>query len=404
MPHHYNVKLTLDPVKQALISEVKLVCHIPEETKQLEFILHKGLKVHGIKAAGLSSFTSIGPTSFPFTPEAITWRLEFANTLQPDTKVTIAFHYRGDPPEPMYSSWEVNRLTKEWVEIGMYGPWFPWNPRGGSFSYEIELLMNPQYIVAATGQVTKQGKGHWHISSMHPVEDMTISAGPDLIIVAVKAGKAHLSIYHVEGETLSALQTLKDDGIWLLEFYQKWFGDEGKERHLDVVVAPRDKGGGYARPGFIVLSDLSGYAAGDGNRLFRFIAHEFAHLWWTGASVDTWEDWLNESFAEYSALVALREKHGEEALGEILTKRRSDLPALPPIKGISRTAEKAFETLYFKGSLLLLDLADLIGTDKMHEILRRRLRDQVMNTADFLVLLAEIAGEKAAQQFDSWLS
>jgi len=34
--------------------------------------------------------------------------------------------------------------------------------------------------------------------------------------------------------------------------------------------------------------------------------------WWANAPVNSWEDWLNESFAEYSALMAVRELFGAE--------------------------------------------------------------------------------------------
>ncbi|MDT8401169.1 MAG: hypothetical protein RQ743_05700 [Bacteroidales bacterium] len=48
----------------------------------------------------------------------------------------------------------------------------------------------------------------------------------------------------------------------------------------------------------------------------RYPAHEISRLWWLRADANTWEDWLNEGFAEYTALVVLRELYGKEYFEE----------------------------------------------------------------------------------------
>lgn len=403
MPHHYDAKLNLNPVGQALKAEVKLVYSVQVETNYLEFILHRDFLMDDIKASQLVSYRTVGPTAYPFAAEALIWRLEFAEPLAAGTERALEFRYGGHLKEPIWQPYGVNRLTAEWVELGMYGPWFPWNPQGGGFTYGVVLSIDPSYAVAATGQVVDKGQGQWQVTSALPMEDIIITAAPDFETLVAEAGRARFRICHVQGEDPAGLHTLREEGKWVLDFYQRWFGYEGQDCSIDLVVAPRTMGGGYARPGFIVLSDLRGYGKSPGNRLFRFIAHEFAHLWWTGAPVDTWEDWLNESFAEYSALVAVRERYGKGAFEEILDRRRRDFAELPPIRGLSRTGDKAYEALYFKGSSLLVDLERTIGEEKMTELLRRRLSDRAMSTASFLKLLTEVAGEHASSQFDQWL-
>jgi len=45
---------------------------------------------------------------------------------------------------------------------------------------------------------------------------------------------------------------------------------------------------------------------------------EFSHLWWSNAPTDTWEDWLNEGFAEYGAPRAVRQRIGKAAFQSLI--------------------------------------------------------------------------------------
>ena len=55
---------------------------------------------------------------------------------------------------------------------------------------------------------------------------------------------------------------------------------------------------GYFRKGLIVLSDLPSEKIA----IDAFLAHECGHIWATGANINSWEDWLNETFAEILSL------------------------------------------------------------------------------------------------------
>ncbi len=81
--------------------------------------------------------------------------------------------------------------------------------------------------------------------------------------------------------------------------------------------------------------------------LLRYLAHEAAHFWWTLAPADTWEDWLNESFAEYSALLLIRDRFGEEEFRTRMDRKRESAEGTPPIWGFDRgdtsTEEKSMQ-------------------------------------------------------------
>ncbi|GEM_PF-5662135 len=182
--------------------------------------------------------------------------------------------------------------------------------------------------------------------------DCTIIASNSLHCEQSTVEGTKVDVYYIQRENEEQSKEISKYSREILNIF-KTFG-EIKSKRLSVFIAPRDNGGGYCRPGVIVLTpndkkqDEIGY--------FKYIAHELAHLWWLKANVSTWEDWLNESFAEYSALLALREVFGEEAFSKLITQYQSKSKGLPAIKGIERSDSKAWEVLYIKGPLVLYNL------------------------------------------------
>jgi hypothetical protein len=193
---------------------------------------------------------------------------------------------------------------------------------------------------------------------------------------------------------------LAEQGAWVLGYMADWLQDSSP-RHPNLVVANRDKGGGYARPGLVVLGSIGDYSRREG--IFAYVAHEFAHFWWTGAPVDGWQDWLNEAFAEFSSMRAVRAKFGEQAYQTRLERKRQAVVGLPPIRGIDRQHEHAYDVLYNKGTLVLLDLEQLIGEAAFNELLRRFVREPVRDNDMLLRLLTEVAGQEAADKLNQWL-
>lgn len=167
-----------------------------------------------------------------------------------------------------------------------------------------------------------------------------------------------------------------------------------------MVIAPRTKGGGYARRNIVVLTP-------DGlenpSVAFRWIAHELAHLWWQRADATCWEDWLNESFAEFSSVVAVRRRFGESQADDLLNARQAKLQGLPPIVGLPREHEQAHAVLYAKGCVLLHRLEQAIGREAMMRLLRRMNDLKVYTTEGFLESLAATGGEEVAGRFAGWL-
>ena len=117
----------------------------------------------------------------------------------------------------------------------------------------------------------------------------------------------------------------------------------------------------------------------------------------------SWEDWLNESFAEYSALMALRERFGDATFHEFLRGKNERVKDLPPILGLQREDENAFNVLYDKGPIILGKLESKVGKETFIKILRESSRRKVRLTRDFMDVLSCISSPTNRKWFEELL-
>lgn len=110
-------------------------------------------------------------------------------------------------------------------------------------------------------------------------------------------------------------------------------------------------------------------------------------------------DWLNESFAEYSSLIAIRKYYGEKEFKDIIDKYIENSNELPPIKEIDRGDENAFDTLYIKGCILLYELEKEIGEEKFEKLLNEMHINKINSTEKLLDKLLKLTNKKTVENF-----
>jgi hypothetical protein len=78
-----------------------------------------------------------------------------------------------------------------------------------------------------------------------------------------------------------------EDASSILACYDRWFlGKVPKD--ISIIQSPREKGGGYARRGLIVLGGLNDRQYVDLREAYgRYLGHEIAHLWWWKAETSS---------------------------------------------------------------------------------------------------------------------
>jgi aminopeptidase N len=155
------------------------------------------------------------------------------------------------------------------------------------------------------------------------------------------------------------------------------------------------------------LSDAPGF----------FLAHELAHQWWGhGVAGENYhERWLSEGFAQYAALLWLRESHGEEAFRDALRRmgrwvRR--FAAAGPISlgyrlGHLQQDHQVYRAIvYDKGAYVLHMLRGLVGEDAFRAALASLLdanRFGKIGTDDLREALEAAAGRELAPYVEEWV-
>jgi len=383
---NYSIVVKIDPGQQTLEAEATVT--FPADWDKPKFCLHRDLKLDALEGATGYRFTE---DTVPFVYEARCLDLELPEGIAGPHTATFKYHGKLG----IISEWETNRITPEWTELGLYTPWYPLSVPMQNAVFSVEVQVPSQYSVLSTGDTVKKD-GCWQIEQSVPALDCTLIIARDFRVREAEPSGAAVRTSFIEARAEPAAEAFARIGAEVLEWCNACFGPTDVNP-VDIVIVPREKGGGYARRGFIVFEadlDLDNY-----NPLYRYIAHEFSHLWWYKADTSTWEDWLNESLAEFSALMAVRDLLGPESFDKMLAFRQKKAENLPPIKGIDRQDDEAHAVLYHKGCVFLAELEAEMGKDKFLTFLRLLLQRQIATTELFLATLAEIGGDAAAQGF-----
>ena len=398
-------EVEIDPATQRLRGDLELGYPASQISPggEVELLLHRGLIVEDIKGPWLGDYTVMeGNRLFPFAPEARTLKIRLKKEKPKTDKIRLRVRYHGRIG--IVSEWEVNRISAEFVELGLYAPWFPFHPGMRPFTFDIRVKVPSDYRVFGNGQASG-GAGSFRLRSDRPRASMVLLAAPRYTVREKKQDPFRVQMVFLDAEAI-LFEEIASLGLDLLRRYGEIF-DRGDNRHhqLKMAVVPRKQGGGYVREDFFVLTPIApeSFRSRRVNYL-RFFAHEVSHLWWQQAPSQSWEDWLNESFAEYSALRMVRERVGHEAFRALLAEKKEGLEELPPIRGISRESEAAYRVLYDKGCVLLFWLEEKLGSRRMDTLLVRLVRGKVGSTGEFLRCLRQVGGEEIASDFDRRLS
>jgi aminopeptidase N len=391
---HYDIDLTLDPQAQFLDAKVDLTFRSPiDSLDHATFYLHRQLSIRSVTGPELSEydFDTQSPGPNGYMPEAGTVRVRFQKPLEKDESIDLHFEYEGT-----ITGWpegSANVLTDDWTELGLYFPWFPYNYDDyGPFTFALAVHADSTYNVRSYGDHELED-GTWHFQWNRPAKDIVLVAARGLKTMNFSRRRSSINIHYVSIHDSTA-QHLAEDVLDVMDTYVRWFGGE-QPRRVSLIVSLRERGGGYARSAAIVLSNLGDHEFVERRVDYvRFLSHETAHLWWTGAATDSWEDWLNESFAEYSALLAVRERFGEEEFERRLELKRQRIEDTPPLWEFDRddtsTERKALvvqKILYDKGPIFLHALAQRIGEESFLLLCGDMVENGVTSTSDLLELL-----------------
>lgn len=373
----YNIDLEIDTNKKFITSIAKLIYNCKtKELKELNLYIHKDIEVEYINCDKEISYQISKNVSdwCPFILESKSIKIAFKKNLNLDEKINIEFKYKGYLD--IINPYGVNRLTKEWIELGIYTPWFPLIDTLEVLKFNVKIDIDSGYEVINS----KYEYDSIRLEQQIPFNDCTIIASKDFKNIKIHVENICISVYYTSEKHKDLADKISNISKIVMKQYIP-FGNVGIGNY-SIVIAPREDGGGYCRPNLIVVTPDDDYE--NEVEYFKFIAHELAHIWWNKANTNSWEDWLNESFAEYSAMIAIRQVYGESYFNELISKYRRESKNLPPIRNMNRSDSNAYSILYRKGTIILNSLENIIGKYKFQELLHKTHINEINTTDKFL--------------------
>lgn len=407
---HYSLTLEIFPAENFIKVSGNMNFFAANQTiHSLDLLLHRQIDIQILSGDQIAdfSFDQLGTSPIPYLPDARPLHIRFIQPLVPGENAQIHFAYEGRITA--WPSYSCNVITADWVELGMYFPWYPMLVDvSQKISFDLQVLCPPGWHVAGYGdfQVVNQT---WKSQWTYPAQDIVVIASPSLHhrFFRYENGQINLFTSTFNGESS---QLLGENSLLALSTFTKWFGPTLPEK-FSIIQSPRKKGGGYGRRGLVVLGGINEVDFLNRPEVYlRYLGHEIAHAWWWAAPVDSWEDWLNEGMAEISAQLLVAERFGQEAYYRRMECKRTNAAGMGPLWGFERLdhstpqqQERCERLLYDRGAVILHNLRNRVGGEHFLALCQRFRHVESLTTQSFLTLAQEMFGNSISQWLEDQL-
>lgn len=372
-----NIALRFEGEKLFAEAEISLDGNISE----LKFILNSGLEV--------SSLTCDGKSAEP-TVEAVYEPLFCAEVKKYSVKCGDSFGAVKISYSGKISGWH-NIITDNIIELNRYGVWLPCEPSCGVDKNSVTVNGCEEFFL-----VKGEFDGAWHYAAGE--WDCSLILYRKSVLQTV-SGK-YISIYFADKSLNGAAEFSKNVFEDVLDYYTKeLFRREYCGGHMEMacLYPALTSGGAYKRDGLIVCIT----PGTDEKEAVGVNAHEMAHTWCTGADVGSWEDWLNETTAEWSMLLYCLDRGKTEIFNAMIAEHEEKYPEFPPIK----TADGSHpEGVHTKGTVVFYELYKAFGAEIIKSIIRLFVNLDVKTTEKLLEKMRSDGLAEAAEMLEKNLN
>lgn len=277
--------------------------------------------------------------------------------------------------------------------------------------YKVNITVPQDYIVAATGECSKEKiKKDLKNYSFHEenVRDFAFTTSNKFKVKQDKIDGINIKCYGfgTDNELLNQMNYTKNS----IKTFNKFFG---RYPYKTYSVAESGFLTGMEYPGIVFVSDNPIYKKG--NYYEAIVVHETAHQWWYGVIGDDEvnEAWLDESFACYSENIYNESiKNSREDFLKmkdyyyLYSKANPDQKVmLKPVQDFKDDMEYSI-LVYYKGAVMLDDFREKIGDKNFFKIIQtyyNKYKYKVARTEDFINTANEITGKDWNDYFNTWL-
>ncbi len=348
----------------------------------IEFSLNQSFSIEKILSGGKElSYNVYGPMDDEF-------RLPLSRIVVKDTAriQELKIKYKGDIDSVTCRTCVIQ---KDFISLNWYSSWYPQDISVPVCDDEVVVRGMEDYLLvkgefnAVTGNWVYGGKGFdpYNLVLFHR-EKVCVAESSDLTVFGAKGYVENFA------ERLCELYS----GI--CSFYNGGLFPQIDMPHLDIVSASPyiEKPGGYKREGLLWFAAME-----DENMLKPLIAHEIAHTWCTGANTDTWEDWLNETTAEWAALLYLKSTGEDEIFDKLISMHKEAEDSFLPIK---TKDEIRPPDVHHKGVMLFLDIYRKYGYAVVSRLLRIFADIPVKSTSEYLQAIKQAELLRVAEHIE----
>ncbi|MGE8429369.1 MAG: M1 family aminopeptidase [Sphingobacterium sp.] len=314
-------------------------------------------------------------------------KISIQNGFPSKFDLNISYSYPLDRIENKIFAYNPN-----WIELSLYTGWFPVNIEDKDYSYRLEFSVPKNYEIVGNGDIKEEGQNAIIVNNNNHFDIPLVLSNR---FQRFKSYNNKIKFFSVQLSS-EKIREIKESSSAMYNFYQSNYGNS-LTQSLVVTVNPFEHDMSYARRGFISLSLLDGYGLIDK----KVLAHEIAHLWWQNAKTGVWEDWLNESFAEYSTLKWLEKTFSPEIFAKQLRKYEEAYKKTTKISQTKTGDGNWHSVAYYKGPYILYQLEKNIGEEKMLKFMRMVHENKISTTEKLIDVLAGFADERALNQFRS---
>jgi len=388
-PYHYQGEVRIEPDTGRLVADWTITVREPEP-RERTFLLRDTLPK--VRVAGDVVESRMGRR------EGLDGFTAVTVVLDPDSeRPVLRLAYEGVPiPEPMDN--DINGIEPERIELNVDSFWFPIDARfTQKLTADLRLAVPGEgWQAVSTGATTPTDDG-FRIVNDDPHLDIAFTASRRFRITEAEG----FTVYDQRAQS-QGTDTLVETAGYCRDFLNARWGRQKPLPASRLLIARRDSSG-YARENYIVFTDV---ADPEPAKLTRFVCHEFAHQWAAGAPFNTVDNWINEGFAEYLGMMAVRERLGQDAFDELLAAMREQVAGerLPPLWTPGATERRPYLVNYRVAPLALFRLEQAIGAEPFLAFTQALLAQPVKTTPALLNTLEAVAGTQARETFAGLLA
>ena len=388
----YNLNVKIDVESKKLFVKGDIQIDFGNQDS-IVLVLWKNSNIHSItkgKDKINFRFDTLSESPIMYIPNGrklIVYKISQGSNIQ-----TFNFDYESSMKD--VNGW-ARSFTEDWIELNFYCAWFPLNQNSRNFTSKLDISIDKNYKVTGSGVISRK-KSSWEMNQSWGGFDNVIIASKNLKSRIYSKNKIYIETVYSDFSEANADSVIAECQ-YAFDLYQELFGNKDST-YLKFIISPFEMGGGYSRKNFVSLRTKSFNLHTRGG-----VGHEIAHFWWSNAPTTTWEDWLNEAFAEYSMLIYFRERLSNDVFNQKIAEYKESARNSPPIWGIDRKAPEAYTALYEKGALILCDFESRVGKEKLFDFLKILIQSKTKTTNDFLNLIEDKFSKETRYWFENKL-